>query len=286
MPGGEQLALLDEPRGSITLWEFLTGSIRRLDVIDPDSDGALASFAISPDGTHVAVSGRMGRWKNEITVRHIFDGSRVVDLKLVGCARQIIFGSDNASLTVAKERYNRRKKKFSAYVCKWDIEDGEQTNERGPFPMAGTRRRGNTLGYAGIHLSPDGRMLATIRGNRIVVIEVATGRHTTVGPHPSRAVLGATGEFGSSRTLLRALAFDPSGYVLATGAVGSQTVWLWSMAGSSSAEQLLQPDLDSVRALEYSPSGRLLAAGNIVYGKPSRGEVNVWRMKGNELPID
>ena len=285
VPGDKQLALLDLPRGSITLWEFMSGNVRRLDVIEPESKGSLSSFAFSANGALVAVAANIALNKSAIRVLQVVDSKHLADLKIVGPGRQIVFGGHSDSLAVAEERYDRRRKRYAAYVHEWDIDKRERREEWGPFPMSGTLRRGRKLGSGRMHLSPDARMLATTRGNHIVVIEVATGRQVTAGPHPSIAVIGATG-FGSTSTCLTSLAFAPRGYTLATGANGAKTVWLWPIAGSASPKRIEQPELDEVHALKYSPSGKLLAAGSISYGVQSGGKVHVWRLTEVSETVD
>ena len=285
VPGDkEALALLNyklpgDTRRSIAVWDFRQNGQRHvqvIDVIDGEPRGPLHAFAISPDGTRAAVIWPDGNKWTAIRVLRLIDGSPIAELKVLGFSRQVIFG-DNTTLTVLTAQHHRRKKKLAAYVHEWDIETREKRQTWGPFPMRGTLHRRRISWMSRTHLSPDGRTLATTLVDRIVVTEVKTGRYVTVGPPLA---------FNNGHANLRALAFDLNGYKLATGSNDAPAVWFWPIAGSSTAKRLHQPELNSVRTLEYSASGRLLAVGGVRVGEGPSHKVHVWRIRENSESDD
>lgn len=254
---------------------------RSIQVCDVDSGDVriVSGFDISPDGELAAIG--MHRRRDDdwfVRVVRTDDGSVVADLDMLGLSRCVYFKGDGSRLFAAEERYHRRPNRFAVYVYQWDVQRGEKLHQWGPFPMTGFKRRGGTVNFGVTHLSADGKLLASPHGDRVVVMDVASSNYTAVGPHPTLPIAPgplAGGEFGGGAPPYRTLAFDPSGYRLATGCIASSSVYFWPLAGSDSPDHLDQPGLYEVRWLQFSPSGRFLA----VSGRGSDGgKIHVWRM--------
>ena len=98
-------------------------------------------------------------------------------------------------------------------VCLWDLASGDEVGRiEGLIPLDPTRRLVGG-GFAALAYSPDGRTLAVLLEERVVLVEVATGKprgQFTLATRP------ATVPNGQGMTL-GALAFSPDGRTLAAG---------------------------------------------------------------------
>jgi WD40 repeat protein/serine/threonine protein kinase len=118
---------------------------------------------------------------------------------------------------------------------------------------------GHTDALRAVAFAPDGRTLATGAKDRTVRLwDVATGRQRACLPgHPEQ---------------VRGVAFALDGQRLASAS--DRAVWLWDVATGERVGSL--PTTSRVRALAYTPEGRLLASGN------EHGLVQVWDAAGGE----
>jgi len=205
--------------------------------------------------------------------------------KIGGWPLQLVF-TGNSGLFVAVRRYDRRSQSFVVYVDRWNVESG-QRKEWGPFPLTGTRSRGGGINEMGkVRLSGDGRFLATTLGQRVLIIDVVTGRQVNIAVHSTGMRRNANGHIpgffgsGTSGTMIYSLEFDPDGYVLATGALGSPVIRFAPIAGRDSPEELNQPEMESVIGLHFSRSGKLLVASGLdqLPPNPGKGMLHVWRL--------
>ncbi len=288
LPTGTTLMVYDLPIGSFTLWDFKSGAVRTFVANEIESEGSgpgrTQAPCVSPDGRLVAFAKRDSGNNSLVRVRQLEDGALVAEFKVGDeIITELSFGRDGTSILAEGQRWDQRKKQYQLRVYKCDLESGKKSDEWGPFPMTGIRGRVSTKDFGVHHMSVDGRTLATtLLGNGVLVIDVATGRHNTVGPHPTTLDLATVrqGFFGGTPgSVISTLAFHPSGTLLATGAWGSGVVHFWPVSSRTATESLDQPEMVSVLRLTFSASGRLLAV-NGTRDIPSRQHLaHVWRLE-------
>ena len=118
-----------------------------------------------------------------------------------------------------------------------------------------------------LDVTPDGRLVAAGRGDRVIVVETETGR--------------VVGDLGEHRDVVQSVRFSPGGDRLAAGSYGVVTVWaippdLNSVDTPSSWPEptRLSPLTGRVTAIDFRPDGGGLAVGS---GEPGRsGVVSIW----------
>lgn len=284
-PNGSELVLCDHPRGQTTIWDF-TSDATRVVSRPPlklrsanDAPRRIYLASLSPDGSCIVLS-EPEKNRTVIRVQRLNDGEILLE-DTIGdwIARQAMFSQDGSAVFAVGERYDDRKKQFSLRVYKWDLQSGELVKQWGPFPLNGTRVRGNPRDFGRHALSPDGQILATTQhGNFILLTEVATGRTQVVGPHPGNRQAVPTFWVGTPDCDVAWFASAPSQNLLATGAIGSPIVHLWPTGSGGEAGQLEQPDTLSVQDLVSSPSGQLLGV-TCLGNKPIQDwSLNIWRL--------
>jgi WD40 repeat protein len=128
-----------------------------------------------------------------------------------------------------------------------------------PTPAVGTRRN---LGGWPLAFSPDGGALA-VADETVTLYEAGTGDQRVVLPAGP-----AVRVFRASRPVVRDLAFDPTGRILAT-ANGDPVVRWWDGATGSPLRSF-DWGIGPVAAVAFSPDGCLCAAAG------ERGRVAVW----------
>ena len=282
---GSELVLCDHPRGQTTVWDF-TSDATRVVSRPPlklrsanDAPRRIYLASLSHDGSCIVLS-EPEKNRTVIRVQRLDDGEILLE-DTIGdwIARQAMFSQDGSAAFAVGERYDDRKKRFSLRVYKWDLQSGELVKQWGPFPLNGTRVRGNPRDFGHHALSPDGQILATTQhGNFILLTEVATGRTQVVGPHPGNRQAVPAFWGGTPDCDVTWFAFAPGRNLLATGAIGSPIVHLWPTGRGSEAGQLEQPDTLSVRDLVSSPSGQLLGV-TCMGNKPIWDwSLNIWRL--------
>ncbi len=120
-----------------------------------------------------------------------------------------------------------------------------------------------------LDLSPDGKIVAAGRGDKVAVFEVGSGR--------------VLAELGGHRDLIQSVRFGPDGKTLAAGGYEVATVWdvPSDPAAAWPASRAFGPHAFRVLAVDFSPDGKLLATGG---GDPARtGEVKVWTLADGRL---
>lgn len=126
-----------------------------------------------------------------------------------------------------------------------------------------------------VAFAPDGRLVLTAGPNGgIKLWDAATGAGFLAFGH--RAPDNAPGQ-----AIAQAAFLGPNGVVSASA---DKTIKTWSFEGAWGARPPLGPHVFRVLALDFSPDGKLLAAGG---GEPSRsGEVKVWDLATGTLKLD
>lgn len=119
-------------------------------------------------------------------------------------------------------------------VAAWNLTQQEPATFRIPSPSLA------------VAISPDGNLLACTVDRTVKLMDIARRREiTTIEGH---------------KGLVRALAFSPTGRILATGSQ-DQTVKFWSIEnGMVQASPVYQWPIGGVHALAFSPDGMLAAA--------------------------
>lgn len=150
-------------------------------------------------------------------------------------------------------------------VCLWDLASGDEVGRiEGLIPLDPTRRLVGG-GFAALAYSPDGRTLAVLLEERVVLVEVATGKPRGQFTLPARP---ATVPNGQGMTL-GALAFSPDGRTLAAGCSDGAVRRFDLRAGRELTP--LPAHTGSVLALCCPPDGKSILS----YGLD--GQFYVWR---------
>ncbi len=251
-------ALVSKRLGRAIVWNLTTGDETRTIVDVPER------AAVSPDGKWLAggddTFGELRLW-------NLQQGASLRSLKTIGPVTSLGFTTDSSTIVAGTRDH---------VVQIFAAEVGAERTPADP-----------PLGPA--DLSPDGQLLAARRGNRIELIEVATGatRRTLAGdvadlewlafsPDGQHiAGFGGWGFFGTSLRMwdsrdgrelvlegsptgsVRTIAFSPDGQLLAS-AGDSRLVTIWNVA-KEAAEQTLDDFAERVTAIAFHPDGRRLA---------------------------
>jgi WD40 repeat protein len=124
---------------------------------------------------------------------------------------------------------------------------------------------GHAAAVQSIAFSPGGDRIATAGADGgIKVWETATGRGVIAFGHAAPG--------GGAIRPLRKAAFTAEGTLVSASA--DSTLKTWAFSGTWTDRKTIGPHADRVLALDFSPDGKLLAAGG---GEPSRsGELKIW----------
>ena len=226
-PGRNQLAL-GHSDASIRLWDSVTG--RFVETLGIQNNG-VRSLAYSRDGKQLA-SGTRGSGDGiklwSVATRPylralITHKSRISHLAFRPDGKQLASGTADRS----------------GDIRLWDTETGRQLRTwDGPWHWHGV----STLAY-----SPDGEQLASAHGNRIVLWDVATGRHLSTLDGHWRAV--------------NCLTYSPDGKQLASGG-DDYSVRVWD-ARTGRQLHTLRGHNSLISHVAYSPDGRYLASSGV-----------------------
>jgi WD40 repeat protein len=206
--------------------------------------GPVHSLAVSPDGAALLTGGEDGT----IRLWDPSDGSAKGELAAPrgGAVLSLAFHPDGKSVAIGSADGLARIVAFPSGQVRQELR-----SHRGPVRS--------------VVFSPAGDRIATAGDEGgIKVWESETGRgviafgHRTDGQAELRPV--------------RRLAFLGDGRIASASA--DSTVKTWSFAGAWAERKTLEPHVDRVLAIDFSPDGTLLATGG---GEPSRsGEVKLW----------
>lgn len=181
----------------------------------------------SPDGRHVAGSGRDGfvRIWDVATgepVGEPFEGQ-------TGTVQAVVYSPDGSRIATAAG---------DDTVRVWDVESGDTIRDFG----------GHTTGATDAKFSADGRRLATVSSDGLLrVWDVGSGRVLT------SVDTGHSDWVGT-------VAFSPDGRLLATGSE-DDTVKMWDANSGAAIGEPMAPNIGNVNVLDFSPDGRRLAGG-------------------------
>ena len=120
-----------------------------------------------------------------------------------------------------------------------------------------------------VDVTADGKLVASGRGGRVLVYEVATGRELA--------------NLSGHKDIVQAVRFSPDGKRLAAGSYADVTLWdiPTDPASAWNPPRNLGGHSARVLAIDFSPDGKLLATGG---GEPSRsGEIKVWDAASGQL---
>lgn len=173
-----------------------------------------------------------------------------------GMARAVLITPDDKSLiTLGGERLETGGKLVGDTTVKvWDFGTGRQRD----FPK---------LAGQAIALSPDGKILAVVDDRSVRLVDLLVGKEVAA--------------FNENEFPIRSVAFSPDGKTLAIGwsKDGSHPIsvvgvaQLWNLA-TCKPIATLEPSRGPMRALAFSPDGKLLAVATQTF--PSIGDVRFW----------
>lgn len=230
LPDGKRLAASGRD-GAVHFWEAATGGyVRGWSGIPPEIHGVglVDAFAISPEGTILAVS-----CFETVRLLDIATGKEVLRLKgPTGMPAWMSFSPDGRLLfTTGPADLAAR----TNVLAIWDRASGARLLAAALDDKAWPRAA----------LSSDGRMLAISQGNGAVGLwEVASGKEVVrLAGHPK---------------MTTALAFSPAGTLLATGGYDS-LVRVWDVADGRERAKL-EGHAEHVASAAFSPDGKTLAS--------------------------
>lgn len=118
-----------------------------------------------------------------------------------------------------------------------------------------------------VALSKDGKRLATGRGNRITIYDVAATNRPVIG------------QLTGPRDAIQSLAWSPDGQWLAAGEY--RRIWLWDAKSFTPGAGLTNSLVGRITALEFTPDSTTLAAAD---GQVAlTGMIQLWNVKESKL---
>ncbi len=130
-----------------------------------------------------------------------------------------------------------------------------------------------------VAVSPDKKLVAAGRGNRVVLLDAKSANITGALADPKVLTPAGKPAGVAHLSLVESMAFSPDGKLLATGSF--REVVLWDVA-SGAVKRRVEGFADRVVAVAFSPDGKLLATGG---GAPSAdGEVTLVDVAGSSPP--
>ena len=184
--------------------------------------GGVSDVAVSPDGSLLAVTSRIGVWLYDA---HTDDFVALIAVEGTGILEKIAFSPDGTQIAVGD---------WDGKTTLWDVETGTMLN-------AFTHQ----AQVDALVFSPDGRLLATGSADRTAKLwDVETESVRATMPHEDWVFH---------------IAFSPDGRLLATGG-RSGSVTLWDV--ETETVRFIMPHEDWICDIAFSPDGRLLATSS------------------------
>jgi WD40 repeat protein/Tfp pilus assembly protein PilF len=275
-PDGKRLAAAG--REGTCVWEIETGTKVASFKARPGEGGGWG-LAISPDGRRVARAEPDGT----VRVREVQTGGEALVLKQPGEHGTSVAFSPDGKRIAAASHSGSWGKKYSAAVCVWDAETGQEVvrfDQEQPDPNGG----GEMVVYGNLAFRPYSQQLAC-GGNAVRLFDLQTRRQIhsfrpakapsdnffTVAYHPSGQCLAVGGdrdrvvrvlhengrEWFSFKVPTRvvAVAFEPAGQRLASADVNGG-VHFWRFSSTREGRKFSHSTTDSA----FSPDGKYLAS--------------------------
>jgi WD40 repeat protein len=240
---GKMLASGGNVDSAIKLWNVETGELVR--TLEGHTGGARA-LAFSPDsGKLVSANEKVRLWdvRTGRLLREIDEKKLLVDSFSV---QDVAFSADGRIVASGGD-----------HLITWNVETGELVKQfdNGSYVVA---------------LSADGRSIASARGEKVLLIDMETGR--------VRFELSKS----SDNSRIHSLAFSPDSKLLASAGGALSDVRIWDVETGALKQSFSPYDLKEgfgIDAVAFSPDGKLFASGNGYKGTITIWDTKTWELK-------
>jgi WD40 repeat protein len=246
-PDGRYLAT-SSTLGTVELWNLSPGLTPRPRALVAVNQ-SLTGLAFNPDGSKLAVGASGGA----VELVQVDTGATVALFGQTGTVTSVAFSPDGRTLASGSD---------DKTILLRDVTDGQRERMLPVGPPVGSDA-GTVMGLA---FGPDGTSLASVQGSTVGIWSA---------PYDARPRRPAGFVPSGFARDLTAVAFDPDGTMLASGAADG-TVTFWS-SGRSGRPHSLPVNLGPVETIAYSRDGGTLAWGT------RDGWIGVWSLGRGRL---